>query len=81
VTIAALRATGRLEHCDNLLLALVRTTAEVADERRCDPDAAYHLTAALKLLADLEDRLRLLSPPVDETFARLIEAAGRPVLN
>ena len=37
LTIGALRDAGRLERCDSLLVALVRTTAEVADERRDDP--------------------------------------------
>jgi hypothetical protein len=60
-TLAALRDAGRLERCDSLLVALVRTTAEVADERRDDPAAAYHLTMSLKLLGELDSRLRAVA--------------------
>jgi hypothetical protein len=75
LTIGALRASGRLEPGDALLVALVRTTAEVADERRDDPTAAYHLTAALRLLADLDVRLRTLAVAEDDAFADLLAAA------
>src|SRR5215471_12837764 len=77
-TIAALRAAGRLERCDQLLVALVRTTADVADEKRDDPDATYHLNAALKLLADLDGRLRGLGAPADDGFAQLLAAVTGP---
>jgi hypothetical protein len=75
MTIGALREAGRLESCDSLLVALVRTVAEVADERRSDPAQAYHLTAALKLLSELDARLRTLAAPVDDPFAELLAAA------
>jgi hypothetical protein len=72
VTITALRQGGRLERCDTLLVALVRTTAEVCDERRGDPAQAFHLTQALKLLAELDARLRTLAGPIDDSWDRLL---------
>ena len=76
LTIAALREAGRLEPSDSLLVGLVRTVAEVADERRADPAQAYHLTAALKLLAELGTRLRTISVPVDDSWDRLLAEAS-----
>ena len=43
LAIGALRATGRIEPCDHLLLALVRTTAEVADELAVSRATVYKL--------------------------------------
>jgi hypothetical protein len=77
-TLRALRRSGRLEPCDTLLMALVRTTADVADQRRNDPDAAWHLNAALKLLADLDGRLRQIGGPEHDAFAELLAAASGP---
>ena len=75
-TIKALRDGGRLEGVDQLLVALIRTTADVADEHRANPDAAYHLNAALRLLADLDSRLRTLGGPEVDDFAALLELAS-----
>jgi len=77
-TIAALRALGRLEAADQLLVSLIRTAADVADEKRADPDATYHLNAALKLLADLEARLRGVGATTDDGFADLLAAVTGP---
>src|SRR5215471_11615313 len=77
-TIKALRDAGRLERCDQLLVALIRTTADVADELRADPEAAYHHTQALKLLAELDGRLRTLGAPENDAFADLLAAASGP---
>jgi hypothetical protein len=74
-TIKALRDSGRLERCDQLLVALIRTTADEADEIRDDPDARYHLNAALKILSDLDARLRTLGAPEHDAFADLLAAA------
>jgi hypothetical protein len=78
LTIDALRQGGRLERCDLLLVALVRTTAEVADERRDDPAQAFHLTQALKLLTELDGRLRTVAGPADDGFAELLAAVTAP---
>jgi hypothetical protein len=75
LTIGALRDAGRLERCESLLVALLRTTAEVADERRDDPAQAFHLTQTLKLLAELDGRLRTIAGPVDDAFDELLAAA------
>ena len=75
-TLRAMRRSGRLEDCDQLLVALVRTTADVADQRRNDPEAAWHLNAALKLLADLDGRLRSIGGPEHDAFAELLAAAA-----
>ena len=77
-TLRAMRRSGRLEDCDTLLVALVRTTADVADQRRNDPEAAWHLNAALKLLADLDGRLRQIGGPEHDAFAELLAAASGP---
>jgi hypothetical protein len=77
-TIRALRAEGRLGPRDKLLVALIRTTADAADDHRADPDAAYHLAAALKLLTELDGRLRELAGPSHDEFDDLLTAAGTP---
>jgi hypothetical protein len=75
-TIRALRDTGRLEPCDQLLVALIRTAADAADELRDDPDARYHFNATLKLLAELDARLRTLGGPDHDAFTDLLAAAS-----
>jgi len=75
-TIRALRAEGRLGPRDKLLVALIRTTADAADQHRADPSAAFHLAAALKLLTDLDARLRELAGPDHDALDDLISAAG-----
>ena len=77
-TIRALRVEGRLTRRDQLLVALIRTTADAADEHRADPTAAYHLSAALKLLTDLDGRLRELAGPAHDALDDLIAAASDP---
>ena len=73
-TIRAARSTGRLENCDDLLVALVRTAADACDEQR-----GYEgENQALRLAADLEARLRAVGGPSDDAFDRLLAAASRP---
>ena len=43
-----------------------------------DPDAAWHLNAALKLLAELDGRLRQIGGPEHDAFAELLAAASGP---
>ena len=73
-TIRAARSTGRLEACDDLLVALVRTAADACDEQRAQEGE----NQALRLAADLEARLRAVGGTVDDTFDRLLAAASRP---
>ena len=73
-TIRAARSTGRLESCDDLLVALVRTAADACDEQR----GAEGENQSLRLAADLEARLRAVGGTVDDTFDRLLAAASRP---
>jgi hypothetical protein len=75
-TIRALRADGLLRPRDQLLVGLVRTAADAADEHRADPGAAFHLSATLKLLTELDGRLRELAGPTDDALDDLIAAAG-----
>jgi hypothetical protein len=75
-TIRALRAEGILGPRDKLLVALIRTSADAADDHRDDPTAAFHLTATLKLLSDLDARLRQLAGPEDDALDALVAAAG-----
>ena len=58
-TIRAARSTGRLEACDDLLVALVRTASDACDEQR----GGEGETLALRLAADLEARLRAVGGP------------------
>jgi hypothetical protein len=78
LTIRALRAGGRLEPCDTLLVALVRTSADRCDELRGAEGKEFHETQALRLLFDLEDRLRGLGGPSDDAFDQLLAAAAGP---
>lgn len=76
-TIAALRELGRLEAIDAGLIAAYRTTADLADERRADPDAAFHLNQALKLFVEIDGRLRGLGAiETDDGWHALLGAAG-----
>jgi hypothetical protein len=72
-TLKALRDTGRLEACDQLLIGLARTAADRADSL-AEPDRRIYL----KILAALELRLRLLAVPVDDAFAELLAQAAGP---
>jgi hypothetical protein len=47
----------------------------VADERRDDPAQAFHFTQTLKLLAELDGRLRTIAGPTDDSFDELLAAA------
>lgn len=71
-TIAALRRTGRLEAVDTLLVALVRSACERADDLS-DPVLARQY---LRVAAELEARLRSLGGEIDDSFARLLLAAS-----
>jgi membrane glycosyltransferase len=74
-TIKALRATGRLEPCDALVLALARTAAQRAESPDLSPREQRQWA---RLLTQLEWRLRSLGAPVDDTFAALLQAASGP---
>jgi hypothetical protein len=72
-TLRALRATGRLEPCDQLLVGLARTAADRADSL-AEPDRRQYL----KVLNQIELRLRMLGGPVDDAFAELLAQAAGP---
>ena len=74
-TITALRKMGRLEKCDDLLVALLRTTADRCDELRGGDGKEFHETQALRLTGELEARLRSLGGPATDAFDQLLAAA------
>jgi hypothetical protein len=78
LTINALRATGRLEAGDALLIALIRTTADRCDELRGADGMAYHEAQALRLAAELETHLRNLGAPALDAFDQLLGIAQGP---
>ena len=75
-TIRALRATGRLEECDSLRIAIIRTAADKADETVDQADARYHHTAYLKILAGQVSELHTMGAPESDAFAELLELAS-----
>ena len=77
-TITALRASGRLEACDALLVALLRTTADRCDELRGAEGKEFHEAQALRLTGELEARLRSLGGPQTDAFDQLLAAATGP---
>jgi hypothetical protein len=74
-TIRALRAGGRLEPVDSLLVALLRTCADRCDELRAEEGKEFHEAQALRLAGELEARLRTLGGPSSDDFDRLLAAA------
>jgi hypothetical protein len=77
-TITALRAAGRLEACDLLLVALLRTCADRCDELRAVDGKEFHEAQALRLAGELEARLRSLGGPSTDAFDQLLAAATGP---
>jgi hypothetical protein len=77
-TITALRATGRLEPCDILLVALLRTCADRCDELRGEDGKEFHEAQALRLTGELEARLRALGGPSTDAFDQLLALASGP---
>jgi len=78
VTIRALRRGGRLEDVDSLLVALLRTCADRCDELRGEDGKEFHEAQALRLLGELEARLRSLGGPGGDAFDALLAAAAGP---
>ncbi|HEY2303236.1 MAG TPA: hypothetical protein VGH66_15155 [Acidimicrobiales bacterium] len=78
LTIKALRDSGRLEACDALLVALLRTTSDRCDELRGADGKEFHEAQALRLTGELEARLRSLGGPQTDAFDQLLAAATGP---
>ena len=78
LTIRSLRRTGRLEACDDLLVALLRTCADRCDELRAADGKEYHEAQALRLAGELEARLRTLGGPQTDAFDQLLAIAQGP---
>jgi hypothetical protein len=74
-TIRALRAAGRLEPVDTLLVQLLRTCADRCDELRGAEGKEFHESQALRLTGDLEARLRGVGGPDTDAFDQLLAAA------
>ena len=74
-TIKALRAAGRLEACDALLVALLRTICDRCDELRAVEGKEFHEAQALRLAVEVEARLRSLGGPSTDAFDQLLAAA------
>lgn len=77
-TIRALRQSGRLEACDAMLVALLRTCADRCDELRGLEGKEFHEAQALRLAGELEARLRSLGGPSTDAFDQLLAAASGP---
>jgi hypothetical protein len=77
-TVRALRQGGRLEACDTLLVALLRTCADRCDELRGLEGKEFHEAQALRLTGELEARLRSLGGPSSDAFDQLLAAAAGP---
>jgi hypothetical protein len=77
-TIKALRAGGRLEPADTLLVALLRTCSDRCDELRGGEGKEFHEAQALRLAGELEARLRSLGGPSTDAFDQLLAAATGP---
>ena len=75
LTIKALRAGGRLEPADTLLVALLRTVSDRCDELRAVDGKEFHEAQALRLAGELEARLRSLGGPSTDAFDQLLAAA------
>jgi hypothetical protein len=74
-TLKALREAGRLEPCDALLVALIRTCADRCDELRAIEGKEFHEAQALRLAGELEARLRDVGGPAADAFDQLLAAA------
>lgn len=74
-TIKALRKGGRLEDSDSLLVALLRTESDRCDELRGVDGKEFHETQALRLLFEIEARIRSIGGPQTDAFDQLLAAA------
>lgn len=74
-TVRALRQAGRLEACDAMLVALLRTNADRCDELRGVEGKEFHEAQALRLQLEGEARLRSLGGPSTDAFDQLLAAA------
>jgi hypothetical protein len=77
-TIQALRSGGRLEPVDDLLVALLRTSADRCDELRGAEGMEFNEGQALRLTGELEARLRGTGGPQTDAFDQLLAAATGP---
>lgn len=77
-TIKALRDSGRLEACDAMLIALLRTCSDRCDELRAVEGKEFHEAQALRLAGELEARLRSLGGPSTDAFDQLLAEASGP---
>jgi hypothetical protein len=75
-TVRALRAGGRLEAADTLLVALLRTAADMADERRGADGKEFHETQAVRLVFDIARELQNVGGPAPDAFDQLLAAAA-----
>ena len=76
-TVAELRAGGRLEPVDTLLVAVGRTAADRCDELRAEDGKEFHEAAALRLMYEIAGALSTVGGPSD-SFDQLLAAASGP---
>jgi len=72
-----MRAAGRLEAVDGALVAYGRTLADLCDDLIREPDARWHLIAAVKAAVDVDGRLRSLVVPESDALADLFATLDR----
>ena len=73
-TVIELRAGGRLEPADTLLVAVGRTAADRCDELRAEDGKEFHEAAALRLMYEIAGALSSVGGPSDD-FDQLLRAA------
>jgi hypothetical protein len=76
-SIKALRAGGRLEQADALLIAVGRTNADRCDELRAIDGKEFHEAQALRLMFEIARELQGVGGPSD-AFDQLLAAASSP---
>jgi hypothetical protein len=77
-TIRALRAGGRLEAADQLLVAVGRTNADRCDELRGAEGKEFHEAQALRLMFEIARELANIGGPASDAFDALLAAASGP---
>ena len=78
-TVRALRAGGRLEPVDALLVAVGRTNADRCDELRAVEGKEFHEAQALRLMFEIARDLANAGGPASDAFDQLLAAAtGTP---
>jgi hypothetical protein len=77
-TVAALRAGGRLEPVDTLLVAVGRTNADRCDELRAIDGKEFHEAQALRLMFEIARELANVGGPASDAFDQLLAAASSP---